>query len=493
MADATIRDDGPYENVFLNVGTKGDRSARTTAIAPRVMGQQELENLYEGDGFARRIIDVPAEEMVRAGFDIDGIDGDEDVRAELEGLQVLPQLCDALKWADLYGGALVVLLVADGGTFIDPLRPEAAKAIEQIRVYNRWEVSRQQKYLDPADKRFGMTEFWMVSPSEGSPYMVHESRCVELDGVNVPSIIRLRNDGWGNSKLQQCAEQLIRYGMSHIWANALLERAQQAVHGIPDLTNLLRSKEGENLVRKRIDLVDMARSINNTVVIDAEETYDLKATSLTGVADLVDRFGLALSAVTGMPESLLFGRTQSGLNASGKNDLENWYAKIEQAQQTRLLPVLDKIVSVQLHVMGKFKDSYRIEFEPLTVPSEKDEVETEYKRAQTFEILNNIGALDALEIRGMLPDCGYDLDDVEQLPEGTVTAEEAAAMVAAVKPVAPASTAVVTDAVDPVAEAQAKVLEAEAAAIAAEQARKDEAHALQMSVVDEILGGANNA
>lgn len=419
MSEEQTRDDGPYENVFLNVGNKGDRSAYTRAVTPRLLQYTELEGLYEGDGFARRIVDLPAEEMVRAGYDIEGVEDDGDVRAELENICTMEKLCDAMRWASLYGGSLVVMLINDGGMLEEPLNVEAAKSLEQLRVYDRWQVTHHQKYLDPNDMRFGKTQLYMVSPIEGTPYVVHESRCLVFDGTPVPDRIRERNDGWGASKLQQCYDQLTRFGMSHYWANQLLERAQQAIHGIPDLTNLLRSPGGEALVKKRVDLVDMTRSINNTIVIDAVESYDLKSTPLSGVADIVDRLGLALSAVTGIPESLLFGRQQGGLNSTGKSDLENWYAKIGQDQNTILLPQLDKLVTVQLYVMGKYTDDYLIKFHPLSVPSKKDKAETDYKRAQTVEILNNIGALDASEIRKMLPDEGYDIEDVEQMPEMT--------------------------------------------------------------------------
>ena len=411
------RDDGPYENVFLNVGTKGDRSAYTRAITPRLLQCTELEGLYEGDGFARRIIDLPAEEMVRAGYDIEGVENDSEVRAALENVQAIEKICDAMRWSALYGGSIVVMLINDGGTLEDPLEVERAKSLEQLRVYDRWHVTHYKKYLNPNDINFGKTEIYMVSPSEGSPYLVHESRCLVFDGVPLPDRIRDRNDGWGASKLQQCYEQLIRFGMSHYWANQLLERAQQAVHGIPDLTNLLRSPGGESLVKKRVDLVDMTRSINNTIVIDSAESYDLKSTSLSGVSDIMDRMGLALTAVSGIPESLLFGKQQGGLNSTGRSDLENWYATIGQSQNTILLPALDKLVTIQLHVMGRYVDNYLIKFNPLSVPSRNETAETNYKRAQTFEILNNMGALDASEVRKMLPDEGYDIDDVEIMPE----------------------------------------------------------------------------
>ena len=417
MSEKTTRDDGPYENVFLSLGNAKDRSTYTTHVTPRILVQDELDSLYESDGFARRIIDLPAEEMVRAGFEIEGVDDGRAAIAELEGISTATSLCDALRWDALHGGAVIVMLVNDGGTLDDPLNDDAVKAIEQLRVYDRWQVSHYEKYEDPADMRFGKTKRYMITPSNGMPYTVHETRCIVFSGMPVPARVRDRNDGWGASRLQQCYDQIVRYGMSHVWANALLERAQQAVHGIPNLSSVLHSKGGEDLVRRRIDLVDMARSINNTVVIDAEESYELKSTPFTGVPDILDRFGLALSATTGIPESLLFGRHQGGLNNTGRADLENWYAKIGQEQNTKLLPAIDRLVSLQLRAMGKYQDDYLIKFRPLFVPSEKDKAETDHRRAQTFQILSDIGSLDASEIRKMLPDEGYSIDDTELMPE----------------------------------------------------------------------------
>lgn len=417
MSDAEIKTDAAYANAFLNVNTGGDRTAYTRAIGTRVLQNTELDSIYESDGFARRIIDLPAEEMLRAGYYIEGVDDSNRILADLETIQASEKLTDALRWNYLYGGSVVVMLINDGGIFEEPLNIESAKAIEQLRVYDRWRVTRFKKYEDPADTRFGRTELFLISPISGMPYLVHESRCLVFDGIPVPDSIRDRNDGWGSSKLQQCYEQLKRFGMSHYWANQLLERSQQAVHGIPELTNLLRSPGGEALVRKRVDLVDMTRSVNNTVVIDAAESYDLKSTGLGGVGDIIDKMGLALSAVSGLTESLLFGRQQGGLSNTGQSDLEKWYAKVGQEQNAVLLPAIDRLVTIQLYISGKFTDDYLIKFHPLSVPSSKDAAETDYKRAQTYEILSNIGALDASEIRHMLPDEGYHINNIEQMPE----------------------------------------------------------------------------
>jgi phage-related protein (TIGR01555 family) len=403
--------DGAYLNVFASVGNSRDRAAATRATAPLKLDQTSLEWLYTGDGFARKIVDMPANEMVRAGYDIEGIEDDDAVKSTLEDINAIPLIAKALRWAGLYGGALIVALIDDGAADLtEPLNVNRIRGIDQLRVYDRWQVSRMEKYTDPADKRFGQTKIYNISPLVGTPYWVHESRCIPVDGMDVPDRVRDENDGWGGSRLQQCWDQLNRFNLSHHWANSLLERAQQAVHGIPNLTDVLRSPNGETMVRARINAVDMARSVNNTIVIDAAESYDLKSTSLSGVSDIIDRFSLALSAVTGMPEAILFGRAPGGLNSTGKADLENWYAGIMQQQETVLMPVLDQLIAWTLYAQGRYTPDYQVEFEPLSVPSEKEVTETRLAQAKIHEIYVNMQALDPSEVRREL---GSDVAEVE--------------------------------------------------------------------------------
>lgn len=419
--DATIENlDGPYANAFLNVGNAMDRGMYTKATSNVYLSYSELENLYIQDGMARRIIDLPSEEMTRAGFDLDDIDEqlEIDCITAFETLNLTKKLTEALKWSFLYGGSLIVVLANDGGTLESPLVVERVKSLEQLRVYDRWQVSRHQKYNDPGDMRFGRTEIFLISPLNGVPYYVHESRCLIFDGCSIPERQRELNDGWGASRLQQVNDQLTRFNMSHYWGNGLLERAQQAIHGIPDLTNLLRSPGGEQSVKSRINLVDMARSVNNTVVIDALETYEIKATSLTGVSDLIDRFAQVLCAVCDIPETLLMGKQKTGLSGSNKNDLEYFYSKVKQWQTNMLIEPLDRLIEMQLYVLGAYTPDYKIEFESLMVEDEAVEAEIDYKEAQCAQIYNAMGALDASEVRLSIAN-KYEIEDPETMPEPT--------------------------------------------------------------------------
>lgn len=407
---ATVTTDG-YAQSFTGAGGSRDRSSYTRIKSVALMQENELASLYIGDGFARAIVDIPAEEMTRAGIGIEDMDDDEledSIEARLEELDAMRHMNDGLRWSRLMGGSLLIYGLNDGGQLDVPLNPQGIKAVEFLRVYDRWEAVIQKRYDDPMMETYGKPELWLISPRDGgTPYLVHDSRVHQFDGDSIPNLQRQANQGWGASTLQSCKDQLERLGMSHLWANALMERAQQAIHGIPRLTNLLSSKGGEEMVMKRVDVVDMVRGILNTIVIDSEESYDLKSTSFAGVPDLMDRFAEALSAVSRIPVSVLMGRAQGGLSNTDKGQMDTWYARIESMQNDILRKPLDRLVNyIFISLTGQDGGDYKLCFKPLVVQSDKEEAEVEKLEAETKKIKMEtavgyvgIAALDSNEVR----------------------------------------------------------------------------------------------
>lgn len=429
----TIVADG-YMNAVIGSGNNRDRSTFTRAQSAFILDQMTLTDLYMSDGFAKKIVDIPAEEMTRAGIDVDEIDEDAEkkLKAKLEELDAMRVMNDAVRWSRLYGGAVIVIGAMDGGALDVPLNAEGVRDVEFMRVYDRHQATIQRRVSDPASKEYGQPEMWLISPviAGTSPYQVHNSRVIVIDGEPIPDRLRSGNDGWGASVLQACQDQLTRLGMSHQWANALLERAQQAVHSIEGLADILRSPGGEAMVKQRMDLVDMARSILNTVVIDGKESYSVSNMGIvSGVNELIDRFAEALSAVSGIPVFLLMGRSVGGLNSSGKAEMEGWYARIASMQNDILRKPFDKLCGLILGSMNVDAE-YKIEFCPLSVPSEAEEADTELKKAQAEKTRMEtdsgyaaLGVVDPAELRKsehvteLYPEIDPSLDNV-QMPEG---------------------------------------------------------------------------
>lgn len=409
-----------YANAFSGMGTSRDRASYTRAGMSSLLGQSEMIALYMSDGFARRVVDVPAEEMTRAGIEIENLEEElqDTVQAKLEELDLMKQCNTALRWSMSMGGALMVLGVNDGGALDVPLNDQGVKDVEFLRVYDRYQCTIVGRVTDPLSREYGKPEMWLISPNTGgTPYKVHASRVCVFDGEPVQDLVRQQNDGWGLSVYQSCYDQLIRLSTSHQWALALLERAQQAVHGIPNLSQNLRTPGGEDAIKKRVDVVDMVRGIMNTVVVDAEETYDIKGASFTGVTDIVDRFAEALSGVTGIPVYLLMGRSIGGLNSTGAANMDGWYARIEAMQNDRLRNHIDRIINLVLRAMtGEDGGDYKLCFNSLKVESEKEraeieklEAEAERIEAETAAKYVEIGALDPLEVRKEISE-DYELD-----------------------------------------------------------------------------------
>ena len=90
---------------------------------PRFASDGFLCQLYEENGLFARIIDAPAEEAVEHGFHLKGIPRHiENVAAEtLDKLGWGETAATAIKWARLFGGAVVVILADDGPDLAAPL------------------------------------------------------------------------------------------------------------------------------------------------------------------------------------------------------------------------------------------------------------------------------------------------------------------------------------------------------------------------------------
>jgi len=421
-----IVNDG-YAEAFSGLGTNRDRNSYTRSQRGYLLDQQTALDTYLSDGFGRKIVDIPAEEMTRSGIELEDLDDDnleQYVMAKLDELDAFCYYNDAIRWSRLFGGALVVYGLNDGNELDMPLNVTGIKDVEFMRVYDRYEATVQKKSEDPASVDYGKPELWLISPKTGgTPYMVHNSRVWRFDGESIPNQLRQQNEGWGASSLQQCIDALKRFGTSHQWTLAMMERSQQAIHKIPQLANTLRAPGGDAMIQKRVNVVDMVRGILNTVVVDSEEDYNILSTSMTGIPEVLDRFSEALSAVSGIPVSVLMGRQKGGLANTDKSSMDTWYARVESMWNDILRKPEDKLVGWIIQSKTGTPATYKICMKPLTVLSEKEKAEIEKLEAEAFNIraTGNVAyvtanVVDPTEVRSTVED-EYNLAEGSAAPD----------------------------------------------------------------------------
>lgn len=419
-----------YVSAFSGAGTKADRSTYTRSAYGYLLSKGEAENLYLSDGMARKVVDVPAEEMTRSGIELHDLDDEvlaEYVMSRMDELDAMRHMSDAVRIARMVGGALMVFGLNDGGPLDVELNPKGIKSVEFIRVYDRHQVNVRNRVNDPSLATYGQPEFWEISPiAGGTPYLVHHSRVHVFDGEFLPESRRQSNNGWGASSLQACKDQLTRLGMGHQWANMVLERMQQAVHKIPQLGTILQAPGGERAVQNRVDVVDMVRGILNTVVVSSDEDYNIITSSLSGVPDVLDRFAEALSATSGIPIPILMGRATGGLSSTDKGTLDAWYARVEQWWNDILRKPEDRLVTYLMMERGVNKP-YKLCMRPLVVASdaevaavEKTKAETRKIQAEADSLYMASGVVDPDEVRKGIED-QYDLMPGSPAPDVPTT------------------------------------------------------------------------
>ena len=430
-----FRQDG-YSNLLNKYGTKQDNSTAYQYNQEIITNDLELIRLYEGNGLFTKIIDRPSEEAVKHGFDIGY--GDEDIAEyvddRMDELELEEKFATAEKWARLYGGSIIVMLVDDGRGLEEPLDWSNVRSIEELRVFERAIVQPDYTsmyhfhFMDTLDskKKFGEPEYYQVFSIYGY-FLVHRSRCLVFRNGRLPeqttnAIYRY----WGIPEYVKIKRALRECITSHEDGVKLLERSVQAIYKMKNLANMLSTEDGENKVLQRLQVIDMARGILNSIAIDTDgEDYDFKSLQMSGIKDVIDATCNMLSAVTNIPQTILFGRSPAGMNSTGESDFENYYNMVENIQKQNMKAnartVIDLILK-QGTLEGKIQEApkYKMKFAALWSMSdteqanvEQTKAQTEYAKAQTAQIYMDSNVLDPSEVRKSLASEGeFEIEEV---------------------------------------------------------------------------------
>ena len=450
-APSTDRVDG-YINMLNKYGTPMDNSTAYQFTAEPIIPDMQLTSQYEVDGLFAKIIDAPAEEAVKHGFSLGLKESDAEayILDMFEKLEWEDKAAGAIKWARLYGGALGVMLIDDGGNIDEPVNWRRIRGIEEIRVYERavvWPDYASLYNYDPRNplksstSKFGMPERYYVQSIYGQ-FWVHESRCLIFRNSVLPE--RTMNPYyrfWGMPEYARIKRELRETITTHSNAVKLLERSVQAIYAMDGLGQLLMREGGENEVIKRLQVIDMARGLLNSIAIDSKtESYDFKTTTLAGVKEVVDSTCNMLSAVTNIPQTILFGRSPAGQNSTGESDFENYYNYVERIQKLMLKSNMNILLGVIVRSGLAQRElseepAINLEFNPLWSMSETEKAAVDMTKAQTrlinaqaSQLYVEIGSLDPSEIRkGLAKEEEFNIEEVitdEDLESADMWGEE---------------------------------------------------------------------
>lgn len=403
--DNFARGDG-WMNVLTGLGICGrDKKQNAFFRLTNIFNRSELDQMYRSDGVLRLIIDIFAQEMLRQGWELEG-DAQGKMINKLQQLKTNEAMGNLIKWSRLFGGAVCIMGIADGLPLDMPVDERSLRDVQWLRVFDRYQAySRDGTFeSDLNSPNYGFPNVYTINDNRtGAVFFVHYSRILRMDWNVLPPRWQNFNQGWGDPLIQTIYEELRNYSTAFSHTATMMEDFITGILKIPNLTTIMASQCGDQNVLKRLNILNLSKSTTNTTILDAEETFEKITSNVSGVADLLDRFMYALSAVTKVPVSLLFGRGAAGMNATGENDVRNFYDAVKQEQEAKLRPALEKLIryimiSKDGPFNGKEPDNWSLKFIPLWQNTEEQDANTRRAVAETDAIYIDRGVLTPEEV-----------------------------------------------------------------------------------------------
>ena len=416
--DATIKAriaeklDG-WANMLTGWGTQGiDRSVDNTLQRSLLLTEEENRNLYRTD-FGAKIVNRPVDDMIKNWFDITN-DTDGDInKFLLDVLNAQEIFKGGLTWGNVFGGSIVVMLIDDGTTGPDaleqPLNEANIKSIKGLKVYDRWRATWQSGsdlYEEPTDPKFGQPKYYRITPLEPVPivqFRVHESRVLRFDGPLTDDRVRSQNNWWNDSIYQKGFKALGQLEQTYFATSSIIDDFIQSVLKIENLQNLVASGQ-EDVVKKRMQILDLSKHTIHTMLIDAKEQYEKSASSVGGLPELMQEFQQRVAGVYGIPMTLFMGRSPGGMNATGASDITLYYDEIGNQQRLQMLKPAQRLVYLTMlakegPTKGVIIENWKIVFNPIGEPTEKEIAETRKLHSDTDKNHVEMGSLDPNEVR----------------------------------------------------------------------------------------------
>lgn len=359
--------------------------ANANSYVPISLNRILLSYSYMTQGLLRTVVDQPVEDAFRGGvsFRSDELD-EKDLKRltncfkrkhkyQREKLTAITKVnvnagynygnsdLDACKyvakWARLYGGSgLIINTDQDFRKELDPSKIKEDSPLAFIAA-DRWELILSQ--INIFDER-------NETPFNYYGLPLHRSRVNKMIWSEAPSYIRLRLQGWGMSILEECIRAVNAYIKFENLLFELLDEAKVDIYKIKGLNTSLATDSGTQKIQRRIHLANQLKNYQNALSMDAEDDYNQKQLSFSGLAEIKEGLRTDLCAYLKFPKNKLFGESAGGFS-SGKDSLDNYNAMVECVREI-CNPIITEVGELRCQQMfGFIPEDLEVVWKPLDI------------------------------------------------------------------------------------------------------------------------------
>lgn len=368
--------------------------------------------LYANHWISRRIIDGPAQDMIRAWPKLTSELPPGDLKRFDKAIRVTgtkQRMLHAIKWARLFGGSGALIVIKGHEKQLEePLELENVGIGSYMGLipFDRWvgvwptgdlcsDITR------PTD--FNLPEYYTISPQRTttpipSPFRVHASRILRFTGPTVPTPEYEARNYWGISVLEPTYEEIRkRDNMSWTILN-LTFRSSIIGYKEPELTNLLSGLGGNARATQqwyaRMTALNEALSNQHMLFLGKDGGLEHLQTSFGGLDGIYAQFQMDIAGAAEYPVTRLFGRTITGLGQSNDADERIYEERIAMEQEVNERPQLDKLFPVIcMSEFGDVPKDLDYTFPSVRVLSEEEKAQLATSASQVIFAGFNAGIL----------------------------------------------------------------------------------------------------
>lgn len=328
----------------LGIGTNNTLSAGTYGFNPISRNRTLLDWAYRGNWVAGMAVDAVAEDMTRAGIQIQSGMTTSEIQTMQQAFKLLDiwgKLCDAIKWGRLYGGGVAVILM-EGQSPETPLRPEftGRNQFKGLYVYDRWTLwPTMNDLVTELGPDLGTPKYYVpmmnmpVYPNKN----IHHTRCIRLDGIDMPYWQKQTENWWSISVLERLYDRLIAFDSTTLGAAQLVSKAHLRTLSVEQLRELIAAGgDGLAAVKAQVDFIRLFQSNEGITLLDASDKFEAHQYAFSGLGDMLLQFAQQVAGALQIPLVRMFGQAPAGMNATGESDFRNYYDGINTKQESRL-------------------------------------------------------------------------------------------------------------------------------------------------------------
>jgi uncharacterized protein len=380
-----------------------------------------LENAYRGSWIVRQAVDIIPEDMTREGITIKGSLAPEikaAITTEAGKKNLWGELNAGLRWARLYGGA-IVLVEIDGQDNATPLRTETIGKgqFKGLRAFDRWMLEPSLsagELIHEAGPKQGLPVWYNLTVQAGGipRGRLHHTRCIRFEGADLPFFQRQMENLWGLSVLEPLWDRLMAFDSATIGAAQLVFKAHLRTIYLQNYRQAAAiGGPSWNAILKAMEMIRLYQHHEGLTVLDAADKMEYNQYSFAGLDSVMVQFAHQLSGALGIPMVRLFGQSPGGLDATGASDIRNFYDRIKELQESELRQPVSLILQCEHRSQTgqALPDDCDFEFQPLWQLNDSERI----------EIAQRAGAAVAMPFSQGLVDKATALKELKQSSEVT--------------------------------------------------------------------------